>query len=116
MYIFLIIFQEHQEQSVDEQVNINIQEASNINIPKETIPENDMDVPAKKSRPLSKLKQVSTVIKDLKQISDNIGKDDNQYIIFGRSFAAQLMALTSISAIKAQQQIQSILTNFKIRI
>lgn len=72
----------------------------------------------KKIRATSKLRQVTAVVNDLKQISESMtiepAKED-QYAIFGRSVAAQLMTLTPSSAIKAQERIQSILTSFKLQ-
>ncbi|XP_050303072.1 uncharacterized protein LOC126740923 [Anthonomus grandis grandis] len=84
----------------------------------ETLTFNETTNPAKKPRSLSKLKQVSLVVKDLKKISETVTQEPatnvNQYVIFGQSVAAQLMALQPISAIQAQEQIQSILTKFKL--
>lgn len=57
------------------------------------------------------------MVKDLKKISEKVTMEpqiENEFIFFGRSVAAQLMSLTPISAIKAQERIQSILTSFKI--
>lgn len=57
------------------------------------------------------------MVQDLKKISETVlmePENENEFIIFGRSVAAQLMGLTSISAVKAQERIQSVLTSFKI--
>lgn len=72
----------------------------------------------KKIRATSKLRQVTAAVNELKQISESVTREpakEDQYTVFGRSVAAQLMALTPISAIKAQDRIQSILTNFKLQ-
>lgn len=67
---------------------------------------------------MSKLRQVTAVVNDLKKISETVTQEpanENQYTVFGRSVAAQLMTLTPFSAIKAQEHIQSILTSFKLQ-
>lgn len=38
----------------------------------------------------------------------------SQYSLFGQSVAAQLMTLRPVLAIKAQEQIQTILTQYKL--
>lgn len=74
--------------------------------------------PIKKRRLGSKVKQISSVVQDLKQISETIVREpeiENEYVIFGRSVAAQLMKLAPRFAIQAQQRIQSVLTEFKLQ-
>lgn len=81
----------------------------------------ETNVSQEKRHPMSKLKQVSTIVTELKKISETVTREastrelENQYVIFGRSIAAQLMSLTPISAIKAQEGIQSILTSYKLQ-
>jgi hypothetical protein len=63
--------------------------------------------PPKRSR-MSKLKQVTTVVNELKKLRETVTQEpanEHQYRGFGRP----------ISAIKAQDSIQSILTSFKLQ-
>ncbi|KAL1487920.1 hypothetical protein ABEB36_015305 [Hypothenemus hampei] len=85
-----------------------------ITTTKETVEE----ILSKKPKTPSKLQQVSTMVQDLKKISEKVTMEpcnENEFIIFGRSVVAQLNSLTPLSAIKAQERIQSVLTSFKIK-
>lgn len=68
---------------------------------------------------MSRLKQVSSLVKELKNISETVTREPtcdtgSQYSLFGQSVAAQLMTLRPVLAIKAQEQIQTILTQYKL--
>ncbi|XP_050302532.1 uncharacterized protein LOC126740511 [Anthonomus grandis grandis] len=108
------------------QDNFNIQREEEVNEQKRENEEEIMaarnetsqEVSQKKSRTTSKLRQVTAVVNDLKKISETMTHEpanEHEYIAFGRSVAAQLMTLTPLSAIQAQERIQSVLTSFKLQ-
>lgn len=65
------------------------------------------------------MQHVSSIVTELKKITDTLQTEQpscvNEYEIFGRSVAAQLMTLSKLNAIKAQEKIQSVLTSFKLQ-
>ncbi|KAF5280149.1 hypothetical protein FQR65_LT15065 [Abscondita terminalis] len=83
------------------------------------IEEDNVHQPATKKRRLgTKVKQISSVVQDLKRITETVVREpemENEYVIFGRSIAAQLMKLSPYSAIQAQDRIQSVLTELKLQ-
>ncbi|KAK4886124.1 hypothetical protein RN001_002395 [Aquatica leii] len=74
-------------------------------------------VPSLSKRKKSNIQQVSAAPRDLKYIANEVCKKPpvNEFVIFGNSVAAQLQNLTIVNALLAQQQIQSLLTKFRIR-
>ncbi|KAK4876607.1 hypothetical protein RN001_009113 [Aquatica leii] len=73
--------------------------------------------PSLSKRKKSNMQQVSAVLRNLKYIANEVSKEPslNQFVIFGNSVAAQLQNLTIVNALLTQEQIQSLLTKFRIR-
>ncbi|KAK4876268.1 hypothetical protein RN001_012690 [Aquatica leii] len=73
--------------------------------------------PSLSKRKKSNMQQVSAALRDLKYIANEVSKEPpvNEFVIFGNSVAAQLQNLTTVNALLAQEQIQSLLTKFRIR-
>ncbi|KAK4886800.1 hypothetical protein RN001_003071 [Aquatica leii] len=65
----------------------------------------------------SKLQRVSPIVGELTKLSEKLTDvpNESEYEIFGRSVAAQLITLSHLNAIKAQEKIQSVLTSFKLQ-
>ncbi|KAK4881401.1 hypothetical protein RN001_004720 [Aquatica leii] len=65
----------------------------------------------------SKLQRVFSIVGELTKLSEKLTDipNESEYEIFGRSVAAQLMTLSHLNAIKAQEKIQSVLTSFKLQ-
>ncbi|XP_031329818.1 uncharacterized protein LOC116160697 [Photinus pyralis] len=75
------------------------------------------ELPKSKKRK-SNIEQVSSAIHDLKKIAKDVNKEplvENEFLVFGKCVAAQLMKLSTASALLAQEKIQSVLTHFRIQ-
>ncbi|KAF5276507.1 hypothetical protein FQA39_LY06576 [Lamprigera yunnana] len=65
---------------------------------------------------LSKV-HVSSIVGELTKLSEQLTKvpNESEYVIFGCSVPAQLMTLSKLNAIKAQEKIQLVLTSLKFQ-
>lgn len=65
----------------------------------------------------TRIRQLHSVVQDMKSLSENLYKEEesNEFDIFGNYVGIQLKSLLEEDAVIAQEQIQSILTRYKLK-